>query len=213
MVSCEFIVLPIASIAESSAAAEYLASRDGVSMPRSLGPIVEGLNRWNDEIPVWAARMSVEVVGDGVRVRVPDHAGPRAERWIRELVGGTMFAVHDAHGGTATDDAPRDDVSVDIGGQITHHSVSPTQLRSWIPRLHLIAGTPFLILWREGDDAFFAQTYRIAPQRYSLECVDHDGTQVETTVADPRLVAALMWDYVIGRQDRLARLEWTPVDQ
>ncbi|MGW4247931.1 hypothetical protein [Nocardia sp. NPDC004722] len=211
--SCEFIVLPIASISESSAAAAYLASREGLSMPRSLGPIVDGLHRWNSEIPVWAARMSVEVVGDGVRVSVPDHAGLRAERWVRELVDGTMFAVHDAHGGSPADTVPRTDVSVDLGGRITNDSVSAAQLRSWIPQLHLIVRTPFLILWRAGDDAFFAQTYRTAPNRYSLECVNVHGEQVETMVEDPRLVADLLWDYVIGRQDRLAQLEWTPVDQ
>ncbi|MGV9414897.1 hypothetical protein ACWDOP_33775 [Nocardia sp. NPDC003693] len=206
--SCEFIVLPADSVAAPHEVTGYLESRLGTPAAVSLGLILADLWRWNTEIPVWNGRIILEPAGDCIRISVPEHAAWRALLWIEELIADTGFALYDPTDGTLEQAEPRK-LRVNLGGARYFRTLTPRQLRSWIPQLHLLTTKPFLIVDEPGNEGTFIQTYREAPDEYILEY--RDGDMVTTSVQDPLLVARLMWDWVNDRHDALNELHWEPV--
>lgn len=207
-VSCEFVVLPADSIASPDAVEKYVASRIGTPAAVSLGAILADLWRWNTEIPVWNGRIILEPAGDCIRISVPEHAAWRALLWIEELIADTDFALYDPTDNTLERAEVRK-LRVNLGGVRTFESLTPRQLRSWVPQLDQLAGTPFLIIDEPGNEGPFIQTYREAADEYILEY--RDGEMLTTSVDDPALVAELIWDWVNDRKESLDKLHWEPV--
>ncbi|WP_225728707.1 MULTISPECIES: hypothetical protein [unclassified Nocardia] len=205
----EFAVLPPGVAATADDVAAHIDSQRGQAEDPALTPIAAGVCDWNTAIPVWNARAMFEIIGDCLRVAVPDHAGWRMLATLEELLADTAFLLYDAGDSTLGPVEMRRDVRVSLGGVRTFSTLTHRRLRNWLPRLAELAPAPFLTVDRAGTDSFI-QTYRNAPDDYRLEV--RDDEHVGATVHDPLTVADLIWAWSTDRWDGYAELVWEPVD-
>ncbi|MEV6340542.1 hypothetical protein AB0M12_38205 [Nocardia vinacea] len=148
-------------------------------------------------------------------MRVPEQAIPRLLPIIKEV--SRPAALYDADHRTLQRLGPSRLVEIDIGGERAHSAVALDELQDWVPRLHQLASTPFLIARKPGQDMMFIQTYRgssLAPHEenpmYALEVSAGSQDRLYTTEIDnPLIVAELIWDWIEDRWERLYRLQWS----
>lgn len=216
----EFVALPADAVRRPDEVGHYLQSQrlrpatedDHVL---SLNAALEGWNkavtskRQPDYLVRWA------IAGDTVQVWMPDHVVAVLLEIVKDMIR-PGAALYDADNHQLTFLGERYLVEVDIGGVQKRSSLVLEELHDWVPRLHQLAPTPFLIVGRRDDPDSFVQTYRGSPldpdcetPTYTLEFADGSPDRLYTTeVADPARVADLIWDWIEDRWDRLYRLSW-----
>jgi hypothetical protein len=214
-----FVFLPVDVASEPAEVAGYVASEAGRPATSSdhvlcVPAAIEG---WNERVMLHGlseALVRCDVDGDTVRVRVPDHAIPRLLPILQDV--SRPAVLYDADRRTLQRLGRSRLVKIDIGGERAHSAVALDELQDWVPRLHQLASTPFLIARKPGQDMMFIQTYRgspLAPHEenpmYTLEVSDGSQGRLYTTeIDDPLIVAELIWDWIEDRWERLYRLQW-----
>ncbi|WP_433612660.1 FMN-binding protein [Dactylosporangium sp. CA-139114] len=90
----------------------------------------------------------------------------------------------------------RVNVTLNVGGDdLGVPFLTKAMLDLWVHALH--GANPFLIVGRPGDDRRFIQTYRNAPDDYTLEHRDGAEADLVSTVVDaPAKVVELIWGWI-----------------
>lgn len=158
------------------------------------------------------------VAGDTVQMWMPDAAVRRLLPIIKEVA--RPADLYDAGSDELTALSRKRPAEVDIGGEDSTSWITLDELHDWIPRLHQLARTPFLIVARPDDPSTFIQTYRgsaLEPYdenpSYSLQfACGSPHRMYSASLEDPHDVAELMWDWVEDRWHRLLQVAWEKWD-
>nr|WP_231390374.1 hypothetical protein [Nocardia sp. CNY236] len=212
-VSYEHILLP-SGVASSSAQVDaYLGTQNGSPESVTVAQIAAELNRRNTEFPAEDSFLAVPVggaaTGTMLYVPCPHDAIGFVRQLLFELATPLDYAVYDPQLDWLIDPAGHVRATVTHGGAGTFPYVTKTLAEQWVPALS--PPNPYLVV--ERSEQFYIQTYRDDSGTYLLEYRDGSaGKHFATTVPDPAIVAALIWEWVNDNRTRFPRLTWSRVE-
>lgn len=213
----DFILVPGQLASTAAQARAFFESQQGKPGGDDAEIIVAGLNGWNSvvtEAGKPALSLKIDVAGDTIRAAAldPDTAAAAATM-MTQVADGLGYKVFDLTTDSEAGPAPeRAQVEVTIGGERELSSVTEQDLHDWVPRLHQLAATPFLIVGRPNTNGMtYIQTYRNQPDNYTLEVQNGATDQhYSATLTDPAEVASLMWDWARSDFVRVNQVAWQP---